>query len=94
MKALKCVLVLFSFVGLMLVGCSDQSQSPVSPTDQISLEKKTIHYFTIKDFPVPPPYPYVIDPGVKKYLPKEVRELWEDGLGIAGGDPKGNSRTS
>jgi hypothetical protein len=31
---------------------------------------------------------------VKKYLPKEVRELWEDGLGIAGGDPKGNSCTS
>jgi hypothetical protein len=31
---------------------------------------------------------------VKKYLPKEVRELWEDGLGSAGGDPKGNSRSS
>jgi hypothetical protein len=69
MKTLKCFLVLFAFAGLMLVSCSDQSQSPVSPTDQISLEKKTIHYFTIKDFPVPPPYPYAIDPGVKEYLP-------------------------
>jgi hypothetical protein len=69
MKALKCFLVLFSFVGLMLVGCSDQSQSPISPDDQLSLDKKEIHYFTIKDFPVPPPYPYVIDPGVKQHLP-------------------------
>ena len=45
MKALKCFLVLFSFLGLILVGCSDQSQSPVSPTDQSinassALEKK------------------------------------------------------
>ena len=69
MKTLECVLIFFSFVGFMLVGCSDQTQSPVSPTDQVSLEKKTIHYFTIQDFPVPPPYPYDVDPGVKKYLP-------------------------
>ena len=29
MKTFKCVLVLFAFVGLILVGCSDESQSPV-----------------------------------------------------------------
>lgn len=69
MKALKCFLMLVSFMGLMLVGCSDQSQSPVSPNDQVSLEKKTIHYFTCTNTPVPPPYPYALDPGVKQYLP-------------------------
>ena len=60
MKALKCVLVLFAFVGLMLVGCSDQSQSPVSPTEQVSLEKKTIHHVTCMDFPIAPPYPLLV----------------------------------
>lgn len=52
MKALKCFLVLSTFVGLMLVGCSDESQSPVSPTDQASLEKKATHYFTMTDMPL------------------------------------------
>lgn len=69
MKTLKCVLTLFAFAGLMLVSCSDQSQSPVSPNEQVSLEKKTIHYITCTNVPVPPPYPYALDPGVKKYLP-------------------------
>ena len=51
MKTLKCVLVLFAFVGLLLLGCSDQLQSPVSPTDQSisglgSLEKSIIREFT------------------------------------------------
>jgi hypothetical protein len=31
---------------------------------------------------------------IKRYLPKEVRKLWEDGLGSAGGNSKGNSRSS
>jgi len=58
MKTLKCFFVLFAFAGLMLVGCSDQSQSPVSPVspdDQVSLEKKTTHYYTAMDFPIAPP---------------------------------------
>jgi hypothetical protein len=60
MKALKCVLVLFSFVGLMLVGCSDQSQSPVSSEDQFgaSLQKFTNRYFTSTEGPK---IPVVID---------------------------------
>lgn len=63
MKALKCVLVLFSFVGLMLVGCSDQSQSPVSPNDQslkspTSLQKNIIRPFTGKEYPTS-----VVSPG-------------------------------
>ena len=45
MKTLKYVIVLLAFVGLSLVGCSDQTQSPISPNDQSisaqgSLEKK------------------------------------------------------
>ena len=39
MKTFKCVLVLFAFVGLTLVGCSDESQSPLSALDQGSLAK-------------------------------------------------------
>jgi len=31
---------------------------------------------------------------VKKYLSKEVRKFWEDGLGSAGGHPKGNPHLS
>ncbi len=31
---------------------------------------------------------------IKKYLPKEVRKFWEDGLGSAGGHPKGNPHLS
>ena len=45
---------LFSFVGLMLVGCSDQSQSPVSPVIKVLLEKNVIHKFVVYDNPLPP----------------------------------------
>ncbi len=69
MKTLKCFVVLFSFAGLFLTGCSDQLQSPVSSTDQVSLEKEAIHYFTLTDVPIPPPFPYALDPGIKQYLP-------------------------
>jgi len=51
MKTLKCVLVLFAFVGLLLVGCSDQSQSPITPIEQGSLEKSVITNFTFTDAP-------------------------------------------
>lgn len=70
MKTLKCVLALFAFVGLMLVGCSDESQSPVSPVEKGSLEKSIIHNFTITDVPILPPlYPWPVDPGIIKFLP-------------------------
>src|SRR3990167_7115486 len=60
MKTLKCVLVLFSFWGLMLVGCSDESQSPVFPTDQssASLQKNIIRPFTGHEHPTS-----VVSPG-------------------------------
>jgi hypothetical protein len=43
MKTLKCLLVLIAFTALSLVGCSDNSQSPIEPTDQssaVGLNKK------------------------------------------------------
>ena len=43
MKKLQFILVLISFMGLILIGCSDKLQSPVEPTDQgsaVSLDKK------------------------------------------------------
>jgi hypothetical protein len=76
MKTLKCVLVLFAFVGLMLVGCSDESQSPVGPSDQsiqssASLQKNIIRSFTGKEGPdvlgFPPPST-LIDPGSLKIV--------------------------
>ena len=55
MKVLKCVLVLFAFVGLTLVGCSDESQSPVSPVDQGTLQKNILHYVNSMNQPLVPP---------------------------------------
>lgn len=52
MKTLKCVLVLFAFAGLMLVGCSDKSQSPISADDQASLAKVIITNFTFSHYPI------------------------------------------
>lgn len=58
MKTTKFFIVLFAFVGVMLVGCSDEPQSPVTPADQGSLNKVTITYHTGNDWPVE-----LIDPG-------------------------------
>ena len=52
MKTLKCVFVLLAFVGLSLVGCSDEPQSPVTPIDQGSLEKVIITNFTFSHYPI------------------------------------------
>lgn len=77
MKTLKCALALFAFLGLMLVGCSDESQSPISPTNQSvdvlgSLEKKLPpREFTGDAIPTG-----VIDPGIYKYpLPTDEKIL-------------------
>lgn len=58
MKTTKFLFVLFAFVGLWLAGCSDEPQSPVSPTDQSSLAKDIIREFTGTDYPTG-----LIDPG-------------------------------
>jgi hypothetical protein len=46
MKALRSALLVISFVGLIFIGCSDESQSPVSPSDQASLQKNITRDFT------------------------------------------------
>ena len=51
MSTSKMFLVFFVFVGLLLVSCSDEQQSPVASTDQGSLEKVTITNFTFNHFP-------------------------------------------
>jgi hypothetical protein len=58
MSTSKIFFVLFVFVGLLLASCSDEQQSPVSPTDQGSLGKVIIRDFTGTDYPTA-----LIDPG-------------------------------
>lgn len=55
MKTFKCFLVLFAFVGLTLVGCSDDVQSPLSSTEQSSLQKAIFTEFSFTNFPIAAP---------------------------------------
>lgn len=62
MKAIQGLLVLFTFLFLALLGCSDQLQSPVAPAEQSSLDKVTITEFTFTNSPEPfteNPYNYM-----------------------------------
>jgi hypothetical protein len=52
MSTSKIFFVLFVFVGILLVSCSDEQQSPVTSIDQASLEKVTITDFTFNDAPI------------------------------------------
>jgi hypothetical protein len=61
MKTLKCILFLFTFVGFVLLGCSDKSQSPVEPSTQGTLEKMVRTDFTAHSYPTTN-----IDPGELK----------------------------
>jgi hypothetical protein len=69
MKAPKCVAILLACVGFSLIGCSEQSQAPVAPSDQAaqgtaSLEKRIIRDFTAAEAPdLLNPAGYIIDPG-------------------------------
>jgi hypothetical protein len=51
MKTKISFFFLFAFMGLLLVGCSDEPQSPVTPIDQSSIQKLTITNFTFADAP-------------------------------------------
>ena len=67
MKKIKYAAILFSFVGLLLAGCSDKSQSPVAPTDQTlqtpaSLQKNFSREFTLEAIPTG-----LENPGIFKY---------------------------
>jgi len=52
MSTAKFFIVLLAFVGLSLVSCSDEQQSPVTPIDQGSLEKVIITNFTLSHHPI------------------------------------------
>jgi hypothetical protein len=78
MKTLKCVLVLFALVGLLLLGCSDKSQSPVAPMDQSVQDQSSLEKCIITHFTVSLHYPVgILDPGVvrlvgRKWMMKNV----------------------
>jgi hypothetical protein len=55
MKTLLSSIVLFAFVGILMIGCSEQNQSPIAPTDQAPLQKASITNFTFTDFPIAEP---------------------------------------
>jgi len=46
MKTFQSAVALIAFMGLVFLGCSEKSQSPVTPIDQGSLEKVTITDYT------------------------------------------------
>jgi hypothetical protein len=50
MKTLTCAVVLLAFMGLLLIDCSDPSQSPVSPKDQTIQSSTTIQKNFSRDF--------------------------------------------
>ena len=62
MKTILSVIVLLTFLFLVMLGCSDQSQSPVAPAEQSSLDKITITEYTFTNSPEPftaNPYDYM-----------------------------------
>jgi len=63
MKKFRCAIVMFAFLFLAMLGCSDQSQSPVTPAEQSSLDKVIITEFTATSIPVLPsnvnPFDYI-----------------------------------
>ena len=46
MKAIKFSVVLISIVGLIVVSCNDQLESPVSPSEQASIKKVATRDFS------------------------------------------------
>ncbi len=58
MKKIRSAFVLFAFLFLAMLGCSDQSQSPVAPAEQSSLDKAIITEYTISSSPAP----FIADP--------------------------------
>jgi hypothetical protein len=62
MKTLKSAIALFAFLGFLLIGCSDQTQSPVSPSEKESLQKINSREFFGTNIPTG-----VVDPGIYKY---------------------------
>lgn len=72
MKTLSLVLLLMASMAFVLVGCSENSALPVSPTVQSaqgspSLEKKAVTSLTMYHYPIPPfPLSYPDNPAIRK----------------------------
>jgi hypothetical protein len=55
MKKSRSAIVLFAFLFLAMLGCSDQLQSPVAPDEQAELQKAKITTCNFVHYPVAPP---------------------------------------
>ena len=76
MKTLNCVFVFLAFVGLSLVGCSNEQQSPVASTDQNTLEKLVRVNFTSVSYPTYHIYPGELTfPGGNMHLRNRIDSL-------------------
>jgi hypothetical protein len=53
MKKIRTAFILFAFLFLTILGCSDQSPSPVAPLEQSSLNKAIITEYTLTTSPAP-----------------------------------------
>ena len=91
MKTLKYFIAFLTFVGFLFVGCSDKSQSPISPTDQTitqlnSLEKVFTREFNAVEIPtaIDNPGTYIYPDGKIKLLgnkgPTYFSATFTDGL--------------
>jgi len=52
MKTFKCILILLAFTLLLITGCSDKSQSPVSSNELLPLEKNNKIEYTVTSVPI------------------------------------------
>jgi hypothetical protein len=68
MKTLKSAAILLAFMGLLLAGCSDKAESPITPTDQTApLQKSFSTEFTGTSVPDYDDQNVIIDWGFTKY---------------------------
>jgi len=79
MKTLKCIFVLFAIVGLILVGCSDKSQSPVSPANQTITQPNSLQKVFTREFNAVEIPTAIDDPGTYIYPDGKIKLIGNKG---------------
>ena len=79
MKTLKSVLAFLSFMGLMLVSCSDQSQSPVSPSNQTITQSNSLDKVFTREFNAAEIPTAIDDPGIYIYPDGKIKLIGNKG---------------